>query len=354
MGSESELGSMSMEFDAVLAAAVAAGVRNSSGGGEINDERSTPRLAGIEEESNTHGHFTNAHETLPDADEGDLRGRGISKHHHVPGSSSTVMTLNGPPARLMNLQEIDTVGRDTNGQRINREEPGQHSETSILAPSSRAHSSSRREQQSENVPLQSLSSSRRVENSDSMLARSSIDSRRGETGTGSIARTSESALQDRSAANVGAIVPWMGDRSVEQAPISSSGNNTGQEKPPPKRVTLARIRREKLLAKASAWQEAITSKIDNRYKREESKIYAWEDHQKAKASIILKEAEMKLEQKRARAVEKMQNEIARVHKKAENQKAAAYAKRQEKVAKVVEEAEIIKKSGRVPSGCFPF
>ncbi|KAJ7525423.1 hypothetical protein O6H91_17G050400 [Diphasiastrum complanatum] len=120
-----------------------------------------------------------------------------------------------------------------------------------------------------------------------------------------------------------------------------------------RRVSIAKIKKEELFTKVAAWQEARTSELNNRYKREEAKILAWEENQKAKASIMLKKAELRLEQERAKAVEKMQNDIARARKKAEDRKAAAYAEKESKVALLYDEAERIKITRKIPaSGCF--
>lgn len=122
----------------------------------------------------------------------------------------------------------------------------------------------------------------------------------------------------------------------------------------PAKQALEKVRREKVLAQATAYQDAKNSQYSNRYRREESKINAWENQQRIKASVNMKKVEMKLEEKRAKALEKMQNEIALAHKKAEQRKASAEAVRAARTAKVAEVAHNIRRTGKIPSGCLPF
>nr|ABR17937.1 unknown [Picea sitchensis] len=115
-----------------------------------------------------------------------------------------------------------------------------------------------------------------------------------------------------------------------------------------KEVTLQKVKKDKIEAKAVAWEEAKLAKVDNRFKREETIIEAWENEQKVKANIKMKKVERKLEEKRATAFEKMQNEIAKSHRKAENRRAVAEARRGSAKAKIAEVADKIRSLGKLP------
>uniref|UniRef100_A0A0C9RX28 TSA: Wollemia nobilis Ref_Wollemi_Transcript_7540_2252 transcribed RNA sequence n=1 Tax=Wollemia nobilis TaxID=56998 RepID=A0A0C9RX28_9CONI len=129
--------------------------------------------------------------------------------------------------------------------------------------------------------------------------------------------------------------------------LSSAGRNS-KDVPTPKQLALQKVKRDRIEAKAVAWEEAKTAEVDNRYKREDAIVTAWENEQKVQASIRMKKVERKLEEKRAKAFEKMQNEIARAHRKAEERRAMAEARKGAEKAKITEAVEKIRAFGRVP------
>ncbi|KAJ7515765.1 hypothetical protein O6H91_22G027000 [Diphasiastrum complanatum] len=110
--------------------------------------------------------------------------------------------------------------------------------------------------------------------------------------------------------------------------------------------------RDLLRVKITAWQEARADEITNRYKGEETKIQAWEDRQKAKASIILTREEIILERRRAKLTANMVSEVERTHRKAQELKQAAYAKKDLELDQLNAEAETLKETGRISNGCF--
>ncbi|KAH9323103.1 hypothetical protein KI387_017742 [Taxus chinensis] len=122
----------------------------------------------------------------------------------------------------------------------------------------------------------------------------------------------------------------------------------------PKQMALAKVKRDKIEAKAIAWEEAKSAEVDNRFKREEAIILAWENEQRVKANIKMKKVERKLEEQRAKAYEKMQNEIARAHRKAEERRAIAEARKGAENAKIAEAVENIRTFGRLPKKILPF
>lgn len=138
------------------------------------------------------------------------------------------------------------------------------------------------------------------------------------------------------------------------SPSSSEGSSKENIAPNSGRQALDRVRRDKILAQVAAFQIAKNSKYENRYKREEAKIKAWENQQRIKAAVAMKKAEMKLEEKRAKALEKMENDIASAHKRAEERKASAEAVRGMKAAKVAVLTDNMRQMGKVSGGCFHF
>ncbi|XP_073155974.1 remorin 4.1 [Henckelia pumila] len=113
-------------------------------------------------------------------------------------------------------------------------------------------------------------------------------------------------------------------------------------------VSVQSVKKEEVMSKISAWQNAKIAKINNRFKREDAVIKGWEGEQVQKATSWMKKEERKLEEKRAKALEKMQNDIAQAHRKAEERRASAEAKRGTKVARVFEIANLMKAVGRPP------
>lgn len=148
-----------------------------------------------------------------------------------------------------------------------------------------------------------------------------------------------------------------GDNNIDSRGSRSASYSTSCNKthlPTPKQlalqkdVALQKVKRDKIEAKAIAWEEAKMAKVDNRFKREEAIIEAWENEQKVKANIEMKKVERKLEEKRAKAFEKMQNEIAIAHREAENRRAVAEARRGASKAKISEVTDKIRSLGKLP------
>ncbi|WRX16608.1 Remorin [Theobroma cacao] len=86
----------------------------------------------------------------------------------------------------------------------------------------------------------------------------------------------------------------------------------------------------------------------SRFKREEMKIQAWENHQKAKTEAEMRKIEVEVERMRGRAHDKLMNKLAAARHKAEEKRAAAEAKRNQQAAKTEQQAEYIRRTGRIP------
>ncbi|KAL8052718.1 hypothetical protein ABFX02_05G023900 [Erythranthe guttata] len=101
--------------------------------------------------------------------------------------------------------------------------------------------------------------------------------------------------------------------------------------------------------RAAAWDEAERAKYMARYKREEVKIQAWENHQKRKAEMVNRKVEVKAERLKSRAQEKYKSKLASSRRIAEEKRANAEAKLDEKAAKTCERANYIRRTGHLPS-----
>eukprot|EP00262_Sarcandra_glabra_P010452 TRINITY_DN2573_c1_g2_i1.p1 TRINITY_DN2573_c1_g2~~TRINITY_DN2573_c1_g2_i1.p1 ORF type:complete len:213 (+),score=38.75 TRINITY_DN2573_c1_g2_i1:34-639(+) len=130
-------------------------------------------------------------------------------------------------------------------------------------------------------------------------------------------------------------------------------------------------------ARASAWEVAETEKCISKYtvdceawteigpctagstqpmfKREEAKIVAWENLQKAKAEAEIRKLEMKLEKKRSSSMDKIMNKLRSAQRKAQEMRNTVSAGRQaNQVARATDRAVSLCKAGQLRSlsGCF--
>lgn len=102
-------------------------------------------------------------------------------------------------------------------------------------------------------------------------------------------------------------------------------------------------------ARAAAWEEAERAKYMARYKREDVRIQAWENHQKRKAELENRKVEAKVERLKSRAKDKCSSRIAAARRIGEEKRAAAESKLNEKAMKTSERADYIRRSGHLPS-----
>lgn len=104
-----------------------------------------------------------------------------------------------------------------------------------------------------------------------------------------------------------------------------------------------------LETRAVAWDEAERAKYVARYKREEVKIQAWENHQKRIAEMEMKKMEVKAGRLKARAQERLTNKLTATRRIAEEKRANAEAKLNEKAVRTSEKADYIRRTGHLPS-----
>ncbi|XP_027125484.1 uncharacterized protein [Coffea arabica] len=112
-------------------------------------------------------------------------------------------------------------------------------------------------------------------------------------------------------------------------------------------------------SKAYAWEEEEKTKCCIRYQREEAKIQAWVNLQRAKAEAQSRKLEMKVEKMRSNLEEKLMKKMAIVHRKAEEWRTASRLQHSEQIQNANEQARKI--TNRQTSyitrnnscGCFP-
>ncbi|KAE9614311.1 hypothetical protein Lal_00016743 [Lupinus albus] len=81
-------------------------------------------------------------------------------------------------------------------------------------------------------------------------------------------------------------------------------------------------REDSIESKASSW-DVVKSPLDtSKFQREEAKVIAWENLQKAKAEAAIQKLEMKLEKKKSSSVDKILNKLRRAQMKAENMRSS--------------------------------
>ncbi|XP_057865343.2 remorin 4.1 [Cryptomeria japonica] len=298
ISSDGESISLSTEFNNVLAAAAAAGTNNSAQAAAESE-----RLRNILEEVSPtrRGHLPGIGEEEPTrSDERDQTENNINRRDR------------DSMALVLSTDNNHTTSNNTAAPERNPDQRGGR-DYLALVPMNGTHESS-------------------GSNSDRDAPMSSWDSQNNEN--------------ERAVVNHG---ESSGDRNGSTSSNSvRNWKDKGGQVATPKQLALAKVKRDKIEAKAVAWEEAKTAEVDNRFKREESITMAWENEQKVKANIKMKKVERKLEDKRAKAFEKMQNEIARAHRKAEERRAVAEAKKGAENAKITEAVEKIRAFGRLP------
>ncbi|XP_062149830.1 remorin 4.1 [Alnus glutinosa] len=127
------------------------------------------------------------------------------------------------------------------------------------------------------------------------------------------------------------------------------GGDSNACKMPDNRNSDQAITMSPLESRAVAWDEAERAKYTARYKREEVKIQAWENHEIRKAEMEMKRMEVRAERLKARAQERMTNKLAATRRIAEEKRANAEATLNEKAVKTSERADYIRRTGHLPS-----
>ncbi|KAJ3695900.1 hypothetical protein LUZ60_001277 [Juncus effusus] len=103
------------------------------------------------------------------------------------------------------------------------------------------------------------------------------------------------------------------------------------------------------------WEERERVRCTNKSKKEEAKITAWENLQKAKAEAEIRKLEMKLERKRESSMERILSRLRRAQKKAEGMRQSVSSDQDHCVRKPVGKPSPFRRTGKHTSftGCFP-
>ncbi|KAL3511562.1 hypothetical protein ACH5RR_024279 [Cinchona calisaya] len=111
--------------------------------------------------------------------------------------------------------------------------------------------------------------------------------------------------------------------------------------------------------KPYAWEEEEKTKCCLRYQREEAKIQAWVNLQRAKAEAQSRKLEVKIEKMRSNLEEKLMKRMAIVHRKAEEWRSASRLQHSEQIQKTNEQARKVNNrqnsyfNRNTSCGCFP-
>ncbi|ESW32853.1 hypothetical protein PHAVU_001G022700 [Phaseolus vulgaris] len=107
-------------------------------------------------------------------------------------------------------------------------------------------------------------------------------------------------------------------------------------------------------SRSSSWDITEGSKAVTKAKREEAKINAWENLQKAKAEAAIRKLEMKLEKKRASSMDKIMNKLRLAQKKAQEMRSSVSTNQDHQVARTPHKAILFSRATQMGSlsGCF--
>ncbi|XP_020089803.1 uncharacterized protein LOC109711260 [Ananas comosus] len=113
-------------------------------------------------------------------------------------------------------------------------------------------------------------------------------------------------------------------------------------------------RRQSAESKDSSSEVNETAKDRSKLKREEAKIAAWENLQKAKAETAILKLEMKLEKERSSSMEKILIKLRSAEKKAKEMRNAASANQAQDISQTPRKASYFRRDGQIRSlrSCF--
>ncbi|KAK9756467.1 hypothetical protein RND81_01G099900 [Saponaria officinalis] len=105
---------------------------------------------------------------------------------------------------------------------------------------------------------------------------------------------------------------------------------------------------------SSSWEMSESVKSLSKSRREEAKITAWENLQKAKAEAAIRKLEMKLEKKRSSSIDKIMKKLRSAQKKAQEMRSAVLTSRSQQVSKPDNNAISLRRTRQMGSlsGCF--
>lgn len=113
-------------------------------------------------------------------------------------------------------------------------------------------------------------------------------------------------------------------------------------------------KRKAMEIRSSGWDVSDTSTSISKIKREEARITAWENLQKAKAEAAMRKLEMKLEKKRSSSMDKIMNKLRSAQKKAHEMRSSMLANQSHEVTRSSSKALSFRRTRQIGSlsGCF--
>ncbi|KAM3342057.1 hypothetical protein P3S68_027023 [Capsicum galapagoense] len=113
-------------------------------------------------------------------------------------------------------------------------------------------------------------------------------------------------------------------------------------------------KRKAMEIRSSGWDVSDTSRSISKIKREEARITAWENLQKAKAEAAMRKLEMKLEKKRSSSMDKIMNKLRSAKKKAHEMRSSMLANQSHEVTRSSSKALSFRRTRQIGSlsGCF--
>lgn len=116
-------------------------------------------------------------------------------------------------------------------------------------------------------------------------------------------------------------------------------------------------KRKALEVRSADWEVSEMTKSLSKVKREEAKITAWENLQKAKAEAAIRKLEMKLEKKRSSSMDKIMNKLRSAQKKAQEMRGSVLSNQSDQVPRSSSSSQKAISIIRTPqigslSGCF--
>lgn len=113
-------------------------------------------------------------------------------------------------------------------------------------------------------------------------------------------------------------------------------------------------RKKTIETRAPSFDEKERERCMSKCKREEAKITAWENLQKAKAEAAIRKLEMKLEKKRSSSMDKILSKLRSAQKKAQDMRSVVSASEDQCSVRTTKTASSFVKTGKPFSCCFSY
>uniref|UniRef100_A0A0D9YYM2 Remorin C-terminal domain-containing protein n=1 Tax=Oryza glumipatula TaxID=40148 RepID=A0A0D9YYM2_9ORYZ len=113
-------------------------------------------------------------------------------------------------------------------------------------------------------------------------------------------------------------------------------------------------RKKTIETRAPSFDEKERESCESKCKREEAKITAWENLQKAKAEAAIRKLEMKLEKKRSSSMDRILGKLRTAQKKAQDMRSAVSVSEDQYGVRATKKASYLRRTGKSFSCCFTY